>query len=251
MDAESILRGFTTSLRLLTRLKPGGGEAQDTRIVLAAFPAVGLVAGVIMAGLAWLACRGLGAQAAAYLAAVALPPVYWWFTEGRSLKGVIGTAANWRPAEGADSAEEKRLRPYWVLLAVQILFFSRAALTGFIVLNCDSRVFWLALAPVLGLTAHAHLLAESSLPPDQRGRLPLHWLTAVVLVLIPALLMRAVVPALLALTVTWAVTGALNRHLVRRCDQPLPEYTHGAVREVVELLTLLAGLLYFSSEYAV
>lgn len=260
MQLDDLIKSFFSSLRLLTRFRLPGEDAHDPRLILAFFPLTGLIAGLVPAVLAWLLLYGTGRMAGAFLCALLLPPLYWWLTDGRNLKAVIWTAANWRVSDVGE-AEDRQCRPYWIMLAVQTVFVSRLALTGLVAAfgvkalavwphpdasSLSLRIFWLALAPVLGMAAHADLLSKAVLPDRSSLWPPPHWILAAVLVLVPALLMQALLPALLALVLAWAVTGWAGRWIQSRCAPPL-EFTHGAVRELVELMTLLAGLLYFSA----
>ncbi|MFA5203877.1 MAG: hypothetical protein WC708_05665 [Lentisphaeria bacterium] len=247
---------FFTALRLLTRLPLRGEDNPDNHLVLNMFAPAGLAIGLVMWLVAYFLLKACGVLAAAFLAGVAFGPLYWWLTEARNPAGIIWCAGNWRLAEPEEAGgEAARFRPYWVMLAVQVVFLFRLAATAILVYS--ERPLWLAAAPLLGMTAQADLLlAARAAGPDAGAappRLPVVWLTAGGLVIVlgglaaaGGILKTGLLAGLLALVLAWALTPWLGRWVESRCGG-VNEHVHGAVREAVELLTLAVGVLAFAT----
>ncbi|MFA4943280.1 MAG: adenosylcobinamide-GDP ribazoletransferase [Lentisphaeria bacterium] len=250
MISGTILDSFLTALRLLTRLPAPGPTSRDNRQVLACFPLVGTLLGLLLALAAALLGHGIFQPAAAFVCALALPLAGWWLTGARGLRSLIWLVSNWGGNGSGNGAVDDYggvdCTPYWILLALQAVLLCRVALTGLLCFPGDGRVWWLAVPMTLGLAAHAELLARTALAVEERGRLPLHWLVAAGVVLLTSLLVpRAFVAGLLAFVLAWVLTGVGGRLLADRCGAAAG-YGFGAIRELVELAALAAGVLAFA-----
>lgn len=237
-----MFRSFTTALRLLTRLPVPGEDHADSSQVLAFFPAVGAVLGLVLWSVAAFLLFAIKGLAAAFLCAILLPPFFWWISEGRNLKGIIWVIGNWKASEG-DETEDRTYRPYWILLGVQTALLCRVFAIGALVYS--GHALWLVVGPVLAMAAHAELLTHNVQVVPKRGSWPLHWLLAAALVLAAsACLRRGIFAGVLALVVAWVLTGFLERLAETQCGK-CEDHAHGAIREMVEVVVLLIGVLYF------
>ena len=242
MQLDALVRSFSTALRLLTRLPIPGEDHPDNRLVLAFFPAVGAVLGLILWGVAAFLLFAVNSLAAAFICAILLPPFFWWISEGRNLKGMIWVIGNWASHDG-DETEDSSYRPYWILLGVQTALLCRVFAIGALVYT--GNALWLVIGPVLAMAAHAELLTHNAQVVPQRAPWPLHWLLATGLVLVvSACLPRGIFAGILALVVAWVLTGFLERLAEAQCGK-CEDHAHGAIREMVEIVVLLIGILYF------
>ena len=243
MYADTIIKGLFTALRLLTRLSVSREESQDSRLVLGFFPAVGLLLGLIVWGVATFLQFATNSLAATVLSAIVLPPLYWWLVEGRNLRGIIWTAAHWQLPDAEDE-EENQYRSYWVLLAVQTLFLCRVAATGILVYSDKS--LWLVVGPIVAMAAHAELVAAETPAPDSPPQWSLHWLLAAAFAIGVTSFLKSPLAGIFAVVLAWALTGFLARAVEAHCPKPTSN-SHGAIREAVETVVMLIGILYFAS----
>lgn len=241
----ALVQAFLTALRLLTRLPVEVRDSADNRRVLTLFPVVGVGLGVLAWCIAAFLYFSTNPFAAGFLCAVILPLFLWWLTEGRNLKGIIWAASRWALVDSGDE-ENNQYRPYWVLLAVQTAFISRIVGTGIIVYS--GHAAWLLVPSALALSAHAELLAGAALAPEAQARWPLHWLVGGAIAVVVAGCMHALLAGLAVLIVAWGVTHFLGRVLATRCGGPV-DASSGAVREAVEIVALLVGIIHFSTVY--
>lgn len=238
-----MVNAFSTALRLLTRFPVRTEECRDTRLILVMFPVVGLVLGVML----WMAAAFLAYAsnrlAAAFICAMLLPPLYWWVTEGRNVSGIIWCAGNWRQGE-TDADTEARYRPYWVIVAVQVVFLCRVGATGILVYN--NHALWLVAGPILALAAHAELLGNAVQPQEQRPGVGWHWILATVCCVLAGGVLHGLPAGILAPVLAWVAVQFLARHVEFNCGV-LNEAGHGAIREVIELITLVVGIISFAA----
>lgn len=233
---------FFTALRLLTRLPVRSEESRDTRLILDLFPLVGLCLGLLLWAVAAFLVRASNPLAAAFVCAMLMPPLYWWLTEGRNLSGLIWCAGNWRAGE-VDAETEGRYRPYWVIVAVQVVFLCRVGAMGILVYN--NNAMWLVVAPVLGFAAHAEMLGYASTPVDHRPGISLHWVTALVCCVLAGGFLASLPAGILAPVLCWVAVPFLARRVESNCGA-LNDAGHAAIREAVELIALVVGIVSFT-----
>jgi len=244
-----MIRAFALALQLLTRLPVPSlttpPQPRELGWSVLFFPGVGLLIGVLLAGMytaLWLIDPGL-------LAALALT-VWVLLTGGLHLDGLADTADAWIGGQGdrertLSIMKDPRSGPIAIVVIVLLLLTKFAALQ---VLLAGDAVLVLLLAPVLGRTAIIALLITTPyVRPDGLGSPYANYLprwNCSVLVLLTAAATVALLEVLGGVLLVILGIGFLGlRHSLMTRLGGVTGDTLGAVCELTEMIVLLVPAL--------
>ncbi len=229
----------------MTVIPVPGGEKSDVAVMgrsTAYFPVIGLVLGLVLAGLNWLFRMIFpGTLTAALLVAVMTV-----FTGGLHLDGLMDTCdgvfVRRTPEERLRIMDDTHAGAFGVIGAILIIMLKFAAVSGLPALN-----IWRPLIAAPVISRFFMTFAVFAFPyarPEGLGRIfkqetnAARFIIALVLTL-AIVSIAAGIPGLAILAVTWAIITLAAVYFKRRLGG-LTGDTYGAINEIAEVIVLIA-----------
>ena len=238
-----MLNAFIAAWNLCVRFPLPAGDRTgrpepEMRHVLYCLTGVGLLLGAAL----WLTARLLlylvpEPAVGAAVAAIAIPPLYWWILRGRQVRALIEVADNWPASVPAAAAKADTSWTPAITMHVAVLLHALGV--GLIV--AGGIPLWLGVIPLLSFTVFAEA-AGSENGENGLSERPYHWLVAALAVLLVAGALDRLIAGLFAIVLAWLFAPLAMRTVAKRTGVP-PETQRWAAVAIIELVVLWVGVL--------